>query len=160
MWRLTASLLTVAVAASVGAALFGWAARGAPAPPPRTTMPVTTTEPLPAGAQPIVSAPFSGLDGSASGIATLLRTPDALVLRLEPLTTDADPGDVLYLVPAPGARTPAAGVVLGPLHAANGAQNYVIPVGVRLDGPLTVLIWSRTDKAPVAHAALLPGPTG
>jgi hypothetical protein len=64
---------------------------------------------------------------------------------------------VVYLVPHADARSPGDGVLLGPLKGTAGEQNYAVPVGVRTDGPLTLLIWSRGFKGPVAHAVLRNG---
>lgn len=161
VWPLTALLLAVVVASSVGAALFGWAAKGAAADPParpvpstEVPVPATVTEPAPDGAAPRLNARLSSLDATTRGMASLLDTPSGPVVRLTDFTTDAGKGYVVYLVPAAGARTPSAGASLGLLKAVSGDQNYAVPTGARTDGPLTLLIWSRGFKGPVAHATL------
>jgi hypothetical protein len=163
VWRTTVALLALTVAASVGAAVFGWVARGA-TPRDSHALPVASTEqPLPSSAiEPapsgptvvLASAPFTSLDASTRGIAALLSVDGNLVVRLSEFTTDAGRGYVLYLVPQADARGPADGVWLGPLKGASGQQYYPVPVGARVDGPLTLLIWSRGFKGPVGHAAL------
>lgn len=162
-WRVTAALLALAVAASVAAAIVGWVARGA-TPAGSTGLPVPSTEqPLPSSAvetpppdatSVLLSAPFQSLDVSTEGEAALLEVGGVRMLRLRDFHTDGGRGFVLYLVPEADARAPADGVVLGLLKGASGEQYYAVPVGARLDGPLTVLIWSRGFKGPVAHAAL------
>jgi hypothetical protein len=160
-WPLTALLIGVVVAASVGAALFGWAARGATADPPARPVPGTelpvpaaVAQPAPPSAVEVLSARLSSLDATTRGIATLLDTPSGPVVRLTDFETHAGRGYVVYLVPEAAARTPSDGTMLGPLMAVSGDQNYVVPTGVRTDGPLTLLIWSRGFKGPVAHATL------
>jgi hypothetical protein len=162
-WRATAGVLALAVAASVCAALVGWAGRGASAdgsaglPVPSTEQPVPSSvleAPPPGPLSVLVKAPFQSLDVSTDGEAALLDVGGNPVLWLHAFETDADRGLVLYLVPAADARTPGDGVALGPLKAASGEEYYPVPVGARLDGPLTVLIWSRGFKGPVAHASL------
>lgn len=162
-WRATAALLAVVVAASVGAAVFGWVARGATArdphalPVPSTDQPVPSAafEPAPAGSPiELAEGTFTSLDVSTHGSAALLSVDGNLVLRLSDFTTHAGRGYVLYLVPQADARGPSDGVWLGPLKGARGNQNYAVPVGARVDGPLTVLIWSRGFKGPVGHAVI------
>jgi Electron transfer DM13 len=163
MWRATAALLAVIVAASVGAAVVGWVARGAtprdqhalPVPSTDQPVPPAAFDPMPPG--PVVelaAGPFTSLDVSTAGMAALLSVDDGLVLRLREFSTAPGRGYVLYLVPQVDARGPADGMSLGPLKGARGEQNYPVPVGARVDGPLTVLIWSRDFKGPVAHAVL------
>lgn len=162
-WRATAALLAVTVAASVGAAVFGWVARGATPrdagalPVPSTELPVPSSafEPVPAGVTvELATGPFTSLDASTEGTAALITVDGNPVVRLRDFRTDAGRGYVLYLVPQADARGPADGVWLGPLKGAHGDQNYPVPAGARVDGPLTVLIWSRGFKGPVAHAVL------
>lgn len=162
-WRATAALLAVVVAASVGAAVFGWAARGAtpheshalPVPSTEQPVPSSASDPMPAGTPiELAAGPFTSLDASTDGTAALLSVDGNLVLRLRDFETSAGRGYVLYLVPQADARGPADGVSLGPLKGAAGDQNYPVPVGARVDGPLTVLIWSRGFKGPVGHAVL------
>lgn len=162
-WRVTAALLAVIVAAAVAAAVFGWVARGAtprdshalPVPSTELPVPSSASDPAPSGATvELATAPFTSLDASTDGTAVLLSVDGNLVVRLRDFTTDAGRGYVLYLVPQADARGPADGVWLGRLKGASGDQNYPVPVGARVDGPLTVLIWSRGFKGPVGHAVL------
>ncbi|HEU4347258.1 MAG TPA: hypothetical protein VFR35_05665, partial [Actinoplanes sp.] len=148
-WRATVALLTGVVAASVGAAVFGWAARAASPrdshalPVPSTAVPVPSTAfdpPLPVSAVLVATARFTSLDTSTDGVAELAMVNGGLVLRLHDFRTNAGLGYVLYLVPQADARGPADGVSLGPLKGLSGDQSYPVPVGARVDGPLTVLI--------------------
>lgn len=155
------------VAAAVGAALVGLAQRsyapdalpGSPSGPARPVasvepiVPSSGDEPVPLG-DVVVAAPLTGLDVAADGVAELRRSPGGPVVRLSSLDIGDGRGYVVYLVPERAARTPADGVFLGPLKGLTGAQNYLVPVGARLDGPLTVLVWSRDFKGPVGHASL------
>lgn len=155
--------VAVAVAAAVGAALVGLEQRahpsGAATGPARavaiTELPVPSSddEPAPAGSV-VLTAPLTSLDTSADGLAELLRTDGGHVVRLSSLHVGDGRGYVVYLVAAGSARTPGGGVFLGPLKGLEGAQNYGVPIDARLDGPLTVLIWSREFKGPVGHASL------
>jgi hypothetical protein len=162
-WRATVALLAGVVAASVGAAVFGWAARGAtprdshalPVPSTEVQVPSSAFDPPPSGmAVELAAAPFTSLDASTDGTAALLSVDGSLVLRLRNFRTAAGRGYVLYLVPQADARGPAGGVSLGPLKGAVGEQSYPVPVGAWVSGPLTVLIWSRGFKGPVGHAVL------
>jgi Electron transfer DM13 len=164
-WRATAGLLALAVAASVCAAIVGWAIRssaGTPAgespgllPTTEQLVPSSVLEAPPLGPTSVLlTARFQSLDVSTEGEAALLDVGGNPMVRLRDFHTDADRGLVLYLVPVADARTPADGVALGQLKAANGEEYYPVPVGARLDGALTVLIWSRGFKGPVAHASL------
>ncbi|HEY3262602.1 MAG TPA: DM13 domain-containing protein [Pseudonocardiaceae bacterium] len=162
-WRATVAMLAAAVAASVCAAVVGWAARAA-TPPDSHALPVPSTDvpvpssafdpPLPDTSIEIAAGRFTSLDASTDGTAALFSVDGGLVLRLRNFRTDAGRGYVLYLVPQADARGPADGVLLGPLKGATGEQGYPVPVGARVDGPLTVLIWSRGFKGPVGHAVL------
>lgn len=159
-WLAIVVLCAVTVGAAVGAALVGLAARDATPPgtqppsAPTTEEPVPSSvaEPLPSGAILVATSEFSSLDASTSGTAMLLDVHGARVLRLASFETEPGHGYVLYLVPDADARTPGDGMLLGPLKGATGDQNYAVPVGVRVDRPLTVLVWSRGFKGPVAHA--------
>ncbi|HET8643024.1 MAG TPA: DM13 domain-containing protein [Pseudonocardiaceae bacterium] len=161
-WLVVVLLCAITVGAALGAALVGLAARdGTPPdtqlrPPPTTEQPVPSSfsETPPAGAIVELSAEFDSLDASTSGHAELLRVGGAGVVRLTAFETAAGLGCVVYLVPHADARSPGDGTLLGPLKGATGDQNYPVPVGARTDGPLTVLIWSRGFKGPVAHAVL------
>lgn len=156
------ALCTITVGAALGAALVGLAARDTTgpdtqlpqAPTTEISVPPTVSEPRPTGANVRLSAPLRSLDASTSGTAELLDVDGVQFLRLSGFETQPGLGHVVYLVPHADARSPADGTLLGPLKGAAGDQNYPVPVGVRTDGPLTVLIWSREFKGPVAHAVL------
>lgn len=164
-WLVVVLLCAITVGAALGAALVGLAARDGTPPNTQLRSPPTTEQPVPssfsemppAGAIVELSAQFHSLDASTSGRAELLRVGGAGgagVVRLTAFETAAGLGYVVYLVPHADARSPGDGTLLGPLKGATGEQNYPVPVGARIDGPLTVLIWSRGFKGPVAHAVL------
>lgn len=164
-WFVIAAFCVMTVGAAFSAALVGLAAKD-PIPPdgPVPSVPTTDqavppffTEVAPRGAQVTITAELHSLDASTSGTAKLLDVSGAKVVRLAPFETEAGQGYVVYLVPHADARSPSDGVLLGPLKGAVGEQNYAVPVGARTDGPLTVLIWSRGFKGPVAHAVLRNG---
>ena len=164
-WSATVAFCVITVGAAFGAALVGLAARD-PMPPDGAVPAVPTTdqavppfftEVAPSGAHVMVTAELRSLDASTSGSAELLDVSGAKVVRLAPFETEPGHGYVVYLVPHADARSPSDGSLLGPVKGAAGEQNYAVPVGVRTDGPLTVLIWSRGFKGPVAHAVLRSG---
>lgn len=163
VWYLVAGLCTLTVAAAVTAAAVGLANRdpvpaGTQLPAAETTerpVPASVSEPAPAGTTAsLASAEFRSLDASTSGTATLLTADGGMVLRLSSFETERGLGYVLYLVPRADARSPGDGALLGELKAAAGDQNYLVPAAARTEGPLTVLVWSRGFKGPVAHAVL------
>jgi hypothetical protein len=163
-WLAIVVLCAGTVGAAFGAALVGLATRdGTPpdtqlpsAPTTEEPVPSSFSEPLPGGAILVATAEFESLDASTSGVAVLLDVEGAKVVRLRSFETEPGRGYVVYLVPRADARSPSDGVLLGELKGATGDQNYAVPVGVRMDGPLTVLVWSRGFKGPVAHATLNP----
>lgn len=164
-WFVIAAFCVMTVGAAFGAALVGLAARD-PMPPdgPVPSVPTTNraipsffTEVVPSRAQVMITAELHSLDAHTSGSVELLDVSGAKVVRLAPFETEPGQGYVVYLVPHADARSPSDGALLGPLKGAAGEQNYAVPVGVRTDGPLTVLIWSRGFKGPVAHAVLRNG---
>jgi Electron transfer DM13 len=168
-WRASFAIVAfcaITVGAALGAALVGLADRDTTMPSSIPLPSVSTTdqavlplfvEAAPPGARVIVHAEFHSLDASTSGSVELLDVDGAKVVRLSPFETEPGQGCVVYLVPHADARSPGDGALLGPLKGAAGQQNYTVPVGVRTDGPLTVLIWSREFKGPVAHAVLRNG---
>jgi len=161
-WTVIVAVCAVTVGAALGAALVGLAARDTTPPDtrlpsaPTTEAPVPTSysEAAPDGALVISTAEFQSLDASTSGGVELLDVDGAKFVRLTAFETEVGDGYVVYLVPHADARSPADGALLGELKGAAGEQNYPVPVGVRTGGPLTVLIWSRGFKGPVAHAVL------
>ena len=161
-WFAIVAFCAITVGAALSAALVGLAAKDTV--PPNSLLPsVPTTdqavppfftEAAPSDARVMITAEFRSLDASTSGSAELLDVDGAKMVRLAPFETEPGQGCVVYLVPHADARGPGDGAMLGPLKGAAGEQNYAVPVGVRTDGPLTVLIWSRGFKGPVAHAVL------
>jgi len=164
-WLAIVAFCAITVGAALGAALVGLAAKDNPpsdsllpsAPTTAKAVPPFFAEAAPSGARVLVTAEFRSLDASTSGNVELLDVDGARVVRFASFETEPGPGGVVYLVPHADARSPGDGALLGPLKGAAGDQNYAVPVGVRTDGPLTVLIWSRGFKGPVAHAVLRSG---
>lgn len=161
-WLVIVVACAITVGAALSAALIGLAARDGTAadtqlPPPPTTeqqVPSSFSEPLPTGAFVELTAPLQSLDASTTGTVVLLDVGGAKIVRLTSFETEPGIGYVVYLVPHAQARSPSDGTLLGSLKGTTGEQNYAVPVGARTDGPLTLLIWSRGFKGPVAHAAL------
>jgi Electron transfer DM13 len=161
-WFAIVAFCAITVGAALSAALVGLAAKDTM--PPNGSllsthtaghaMPPSFAEAAPPGARVLITAEFRSLDASTWGTAALLDVGGGKTLRLAPFETEAGQECVVYLVPHADARSPGDGALLGPLKGAAGEQNYAVPVGVRTDGPLTVLIWSREFKGPVAHAVL------
>jgi hypothetical protein len=164
-WFVIVAFCAITVGAALGAALVGLAARDTlppnsllpPAPTTDQAMPPFFAEATPSGARTLITAELRSLDASTSGTVELLDVDGTQVVRLAPFETEPGQGCVVYLVPHADARSPGDGALLGPLKGAAGEQNYAVPLGVRTDGPLTVLIWSRGFKGPVAHAVLRNG---
>jgi hypothetical protein len=164
-WFAIVAFCAITVGAALGAALVGLAAKATM--PPNSPLLSTSTadqavppffaEVTPPGAQVMITAELNSLDASTSGSVELIDVGGAKVVRLASFETEAGRGSVLYLVPHADARSPGDGALLGLLKGTAGEQNYAVPVGVRTDGPLTVLIWSREFKGPVAHAVLRNG---
>lgn len=156
-----------APAASAGAGMAAAASAGGAAstPSPSTAGDVPSVPPAAgAAAAPAAPAPVRvaagdvrPLDDPASGQAVLYRLPDgSLVVRLENFRVAPTPDSFIYLVAGSGHSTPGSGVNLGKLKANSGNQNYAVPAGTRVDGPLTVLVWCRSFTVGIAAATILP----
>ncbi len=124
-------------------------------PPPMAGSAAVAPGEQPAGARAAQTrAAFRPLDHDVSGEAVLLSSGARRVVRFENFTVEPGPDYLVYLVPTAGAATPGDGVLLGPLKASRGNQNYEVPADARTSGPLTVLIWCRAFQVPIAHATL------
>jgi hypothetical protein len=99
-------------------------------------------------------ATVAGIGHDASGDARLIRTGDSLLVRLENFQVESGPDFFVWLVPGAGKQSPDGGVSLGKLKASKGNQNYPVPAGTGVDGPVTVLIWCRAFAVPVASATI------
>ncbi len=129
----------------------------AAAPATTTSVPPTTTTTVPAAPARVTAGALRGIDHRASGSASLYRLGDGTAfVRFEDIDIQNGPDYVVYLVPGTDRRTPGAGVELGPLKGNQGTQNYVVPAGVDLQAPQTVLIWCRAFAVPVANATQAP----
>lgn len=116
---------------------------------------VVTDSPPAEAPRRLTSADLQGIGHRASGTASLVRLDDgALLVRLEDLDVDPGPDYRLVLVPGAGQESPGeGGLDLGRLKATSGNQNYRAPQAAP-DLPVTVLVWCRAFRVPIAAATL------
>ena len=136
----------------------------APAATPTTRPPATVPAPrdsprptpAPAGPDALLTGQFKGLAGHrGAGTANVLRLDDGShVVRLESLNVSNGPGPQLFLVPGAGRTSPEGGTFLGDLKGNMGNQNYPVPAGTDVTGPMTVLIWCDPFVVPIAGATV------
>lgn len=109
----------------------------------------------PAGPVELGRAELSGVDHRASGDVRVARDADGrLGVRFENLDVEPGPDYFVYLVPGADKRNTDDGTRLDNLRAPKGDQEYLAPDDLRMDTPLTVLIWCRAFAVPVANATI------
>ena len=128
---------------------------------PPATVPTTLATPPPtaapaAGPAALLTGQFKGLAGHrGAGTANVLLLPDGShVVRLESLNVSNGPGPQLFLVPGAGRTSPDGGTFLGDLKGNMGNQNYPVPPGTDVAGPMTVLVWCDPFVVPIAGATV------
>jgi membrane-bound metal-dependent hydrolase YbcI (DUF457 family) len=122
--------------------------------PPGTAAP-SALAPAADRADVVARAALHGIDHDATGTALLVRRADgSSVVRLQALDVEPGPDYQLHLLPGRDRTWPGGGVHLGRLRGNRGAQNYDVPAGAPVDGPVTVLVWCRAFGVPVAAATL------
>jgi hypothetical protein len=133
-----------------------------------TPAPTATAEPSPAPASSAAAATvamggFHGVDGQASGSAALKHLPDGSfeVVFEDFSTAGTDHTSVILVSNADVAATTdvdrQAILDLGPLKAASGMQEYLIPAEMASNamGYHTVVIWDTTMLHALAAAPLI-----
>ncbi|MDR7454517.1 MAG: DM13 domain-containing protein [Armatimonadota bacterium] len=125
----------------------------------------TVDEPSPGGVATgavLARGAFAGADDfhKGSGMATVYRVGEGLVLRLEPfqVTNGPDLHVILTAHPTPRTRADvmAAYVELGRLKGNVGGQNYALPRGVALADVKAVVIYCKPFHVVFAVAPLAP----
>jgi hypothetical protein len=114
---------------------------------PETTAPAAPVE--------LGRGELHGIDHRASGDVRVVRDVDgSLALRFENLDVEPGPDYFVYLVPGRDRENTDGGTRIDHLAANLGEQNYFAPDDLRLETPLTVLIWCRAFAVPVAGATI------
>jgi len=170
----TTILAGLAVATSVALGACSSAATPAASPSPVTSpspaasaspaaSPSTAgTSPSPAASGPLMvaSGMFHGVDGTASGTATLEHLADgSFAVVFEDFSTSSADGLHVVLVAATDVTKssdvdPSAIVDLGPLTGTSGMQDYAVPSSADAMGLHTVVIWDEGMTHAVAAAPL------
>jgi len=124
---------------------------------PAPTSPSPPTTPEPAAGAVLATGTFQdgdpGHDGD--GLAEVQRLADgSLNLFLSNFSVTNGPDLFVVLARDPGGNYGDGDLVLGPLKANNGNQNYEIPAGTDLSLYGSVLIWCRAFNVDFAFATL------